>query len=616
MKKARFRAAPTLAVAGGLILAACGGGGGGGQTGKINIAPAYHPATGKTGGQLIYSDWESVQDLNILSSSAATTVQAAAVLWAPLWSFDGQNKPIPDLVSEIPTTDNGDVKKIDSTHMDITVKLKKGLKWSDGSPLTTQDVKFSVDATCDPATGSSTTLGFDHITSTEIKSDTEIVWHFGPNKKDTCGLSDDLSSGIYSPYLLLGNSGGGYILPKSVLGNVAHKDWATSDYFTKKPTVTSGPYMVQDFTPGSAAQVVMVPNPHYQDGRSGAQFFGHKPYLDKLIYKIYGDKSSQIAGIKSGDTDMGLDMIAADLPALRGMSGAKPVAAVGLLDEFLNFNLGNNTTGCGAQKYAATCGTPTLFKDDKPLRQALNLAIDKDAINRQLVQGVGKPMNGPFVSTLTPYFDSSLGSFKRDVSKANQLLDQDGWTKGSDGIRTKNGKKCTFTLSTTSGNPQRAAEEELVSSNWKEIGCTTTIKNFPAGQFFDDFSGGGINATGQFDVSLYANNWSPDPDSWASTVLPSQIPSTDKPAGGNWNRVNDPTLTKLMTDGENELDISKRVEIYKKAQQEWKDFQPTAELYERPDVFGVGNNWGNFMAAVNTCLSVCNAADWFKKGVA
>jgi ABC-type transport system substrate-binding protein len=61
----------------------------------------------------------------------------------------------------------------------------------------------------------------------------------------------------------------------------------------------------------------MVPNPNYADGRSGAQFFGHAAYLDKLIYKIYGDKPSQIAGLKAGDSDLGLDLIAKDLPAPR-----------------------------------------------------------------------------------------------------------------------------------------------------------------------------------------------------------------------------------------------------------------------------------------------------------
>jgi peptide/nickel transport system substrate-binding protein len=596
---------------GGVLLAACGGNTGGPP------APAflsnYSAQKGTFGGQLVFSDWEPVQDLNVISSSAATTQQVASgPIWSSLWVPDGQNKMYPDLVSEIPSTQNGDVKKIDDAHMDITIKLRPGLKWSDGSPLTTADVDFTLKAICDPETGATSTLGFDHIQSTTIVSDSVMVWHFGPNKAGTCGLTSDLSSGIYSPYLLLGQAPMTPV-PKSVLGNVAHKDWATSAYFTQKPTVTSGPYMVQDFTPGPAAIVTLVPNPHYADGRSG-QFFGHRPYLDKLTYKIYGDKSSQIAGIKSGDTDLGLDLIAKDLPALGGWSGGRAVYANGLLDEFLNFNLGNNTTGCDAQQFAATCGTPTPWQNDKVLRQAIGLAVDKDAMNKQLVQGIGKTMNDFMVSTLSPYYDTTTPAFHRDVARANQMLDQDGWIKGSDGIRVKNGHKLSWTLSTTSGNPQRAAEEELLISNWKDIGAQVTTKNFPAGIFFADFHGGGVQATGQFDMALYANNWGPDPDSWATTILPGQIPSAQNPAGVNWNRVNDPKLTDLFTKGEQEIDITKRVDLYKQAQVEWRDFLPTIELYERPDVFGVDNLFQNFNPTVNTCLATCNAPDWFHKG--
>ena len=296
----------TGGVIGSLLLAACGGTPSGTTSGP-SILSAYNPEKGTQGGQLVYSDWESVDDLNVLSTSAATTQEVASgPIWAALWVFDAQNKAIPDLVSEIPTTDNGDVKKIDSTHMDVTIKLKKGLKFSDGSPLTSADIKFVVDAICDPDTGAIGTLGYDHITSQETKDDQTLIWHFGPNKSGTCGLSSDLTSGIFSPYLILGPTTVG--IPKSVLGNVPHKSFATNDYFTKKPTVTSGPYMVQDFTPGPAAIVTMVPNPNYTAGRTGAKFFGHAPYLNKLTYKIYGDKSSQVAGVKSGDTDLGLDM--------------------------------------------------------------------------------------------------------------------------------------------------------------------------------------------------------------------------------------------------------------------------------------------------------------------
>jgi len=593
----RFRAL-ALATVGLCFAAACGSSG---ATGGTIIPSSYKPVPGVKGGQLVYSDWEPVQDLNVLSSTAATTQEVASgPLWASLWTFDPQNNAIPDLVSEVPSVANGDVKKVDDTHMDVTIKLKSGLKWSDGQPLTTKDVSFTINAICDPATGAASQTGWSSIASVEDKSDTVEVWHFGPDPTGKrCGLSSPLTSGIYASFISAMGGAGESPVPQHVLQSVQHADWATNSYFTTNPTATSGPYMVQNFTPGPAAQVVMVPNPNYAAGRSGAQLFGHAPYLDKLIYKIYGDKPSQIAGLKAGDSDLGLDLIAKDLPALQGISGYTTVAATGLLDEFLTLNLGNHN------------GKPTVFNGDKPLRQAIALAIDKNTINTALVGGIGKPMNGPFVNALSPYFDKDIPAWQRDVAKAGQLLDGDGWVKGADGTRSKNGVKLAWVISTTSGNSQRAAEEEQLIKNWAEIGATVTIKNWPAGQFFNDYKGGGILATGNYDMGMYANNWSPDPDSWCTTVESGQIPTDANPSGQNWARANDSQLDTLCQQGAQEVDTSKRVEIYKKVQAEWKDYLPTIELYERPDVFTHSNNFGNFAPAVNTCLATCNAADWF-----
>ncbi|MDQ6919077.1 MAG: peptide ABC transporter substrate-binding protein [Candidatus Dormibacteraeota bacterium] len=586
-----------------------------GNTGTGNTSNAtlsdYKPQAGAKGGQLVYSDWEPVDDLNMISSTAATTQQAGLVIWAQLWQFDGKNAPYPDMVTAVPSTDNGLVKQIDSTHMDVTLRLKSGLKWSDGSPITADDVKFTIEAICNTDTGAASQSGYDHIATMDVKGTTDLILHFGPTKKGYCGLAADNPSGIYASFVTDMDFN---TMPKSVLGAVKNADWATNDYFTKKPTVTSGPYMVQNFTPGPAAQVVMVPNPHYGDGRGGAQFFGHAPYLDKLIYKIYGDKSSQIAGIKSGDTDLGLDLIAKDLDALNSASNAKIVHATGLLDEFLSINQGNNSTGCDSQQFAATCGKPTPFANDKPLRQALDLAIDKDAMNTQLVGGIGKTMNGPFVSALVPYYDTSIPAFKMDVAKANSLLDGDGWTKAADGTRSKNGQKLVFAISTTSGNPQRAAEEELLINNWKAIGATVTTKNFPAGKYFGAYKSGGILATGQYDIGLYANNWSADPSGWCLIVQSDQIPSTANPSGQNWSRTNDPKLDSACKAGANTVDVNKRIAAYKDVQAAWRDTEPLIQMYERPDVFAHATYFGNFAPTVNTCLAVCNATDWFKVG--
>jgi peptide/nickel transport system substrate-binding protein len=590
----RFRAV-SLASAALFVVAACGGSGGGPTTTGLG---SYKPVAGVQGGQLVYSDWESVQDLNVISSTAQTTLQVAeGPIWAALWTFDPQSNALPDLVSEVPTVANGDVKVIDTTHMDVTIKLKSGLKWSDGQPLTTADLNFTISAICDPNTGASTQTGFQNIASIEDTSATVEVWHFGPDPTGKrCGLSSPLASGIYAPYIAGMTF---YPVPQHVLTSVKHADWATSDYFTKLPTATSGPYMVQNFTPGPAAQVVMVPNPNYAAGRSGAPVYNHAPYLDKLIYKVYGDKPSQIAGLKSGDTDLGLDLIANDLPALTGISGYKNTAATGLADEFLTMNLGTHN------------GVPTIFSGDKPLRQAIALAIDKNTMNTTLVGGLGKPLNGPFLSAGAPYTDTSIPPFQRDVVKAGTLLDADGWVKAADGTRSKNGKKLAWVISTTTNNSQRAAEEEQMIKNWAEIGATVTTKNWPAGQFFNAYVSGGILATGNYDMGMYTNTWAPDPDSWCATVESSQIPTKANPSGQNWGRATDTTLDTLCLQGASVVDVPQRAAIYKQVQTEARDYLVYIELYERPDVFSVADNFGNFFPTVNTCIAVCNASDWY-----
>jgi peptide/nickel transport system substrate-binding protein len=593
-----------------LALVACGAGSGSSpSSSSASLKSAYSAVKGTRSGQLVFSDWEQVTDLNPISTGARTTAQATNVIWSFLWWFGPDNKPVPDLVTEVPTVENGLVKKVDNNHMDVTVKLKPGLRWSDGTPITTADVKFTWDAICDPSTGAANPSGYDHISSMDLRSDTEMVWHFGPNKSGVCGLSSALDSGIYAPYLLLGLTP---VQPMHVLQGVPHANWHTAPYFTQKPTVSSGPYMVQNFVAGSSAQVVMVPNPHYADGRGGASYFAHAPYLDRLIYKIYGDKPAQINALRTGDTDAGLDLIANDLPALQSITQDSTVNSIGLLSEFVVFNTSNNEAGCAGQRYAETCGTPSPFKGDQALRQALALATDKQTMVKQLVGGIGKVMNSPFMPNFAPWYDSSLPAFSYNVAKANQMLDQDGWTKAADGTRSKNGHPLQFTLATTTGNAQRAAEEELLIHDWGLVGARVTTDNHPAGEMFGGFSESGVLATGQFDAALFAANFSPDPDAFAPYGLLSQIPSSSQPTGGNWGRWRDDRLNALLLQGESNIDAAQRQPIYNQAQAEWQTYAGMIELYARPDVFTYAPFFGNF-APGSPNLASWNAADWFRK---
>jgi peptide/nickel transport system substrate-binding protein len=601
-----------LAAAAVMAVSACGAAGGGAGQGASTVGTGpYKPQPGATGGKIVYSDWEQVSDLNPLANTANTAAQAEVVLWQFLWTNGPDNKPVPQLVSEVPTEKNGMVKVPDKQHMDITIKLLPGLKWSDGQPLTTADVKFTWEAICDPMTGASSTIGWDHISSMDIKSPTEMLWHFGPNKKGTCGLLQDLTTGIYAPYQA---SLAMPVLPQHVLGSTPHSQWLTAPYFSKGPTVVSGPYMVKSFTPGTSAQLVMVPNPHFIDGREHAAQFNHKPYLNQLIYQIYGDKASQINALKTGDADVGLDLIVNDLPATRAITDAETKISYPLQDELVMFNLGNNTTGCGGQQWAQSCGKPTVFKDDQPLRQALSLATDKATLNKQLVGGKGKVMNGPLVPTFAPWYNTSLPAFRYDVAKAKKMLDADGWKMGSDGVRHKNGRALEFQISTTTGNPQRQAEEELLRHDWGQVGAKVNISNHQADELFPAFSEGGVLSTGQFDAALYAYVGAPDPDSWGSFAEVQQIPTAANPGAGNSGRWTDQKLNDLFIKGTDEVDPAKRKQIYDQAQVEWERYAGDIDLYQRPEVSVVSPSVGNYApGSPQPAYDVWNAADWFHK---
>src|SRR4030088_2307311 len=108
-------------------IVACGPGGGGGTT-SVLPPSTYTAKPGVKGGQLVYSDWEAVNNLFGFSSSAATISQATVMLWLSLWTYDPTNVPVPDLVAQVPATDNGGIKFIDTTPMDMTATLKSGRK--------------------------------------------------------------------------------------------------------------------------------------------------------------------------------------------------------------------------------------------------------------------------------------------------------------------------------------------------------------------------------------------------------------------------------------------------------------------------------------------------------
>ena len=224
-------------------------------------APRYHAvAPPRPGGTVVLADYEAPQSLTPLTASTEVELRAGTLLFASLWGLGPRLQPYPDLAEQVPTQVNGGVRTAhDGRSMTVTVRLVPGLRWSDGQPITAEDVVFTWQALRDPALRSLAPAGLDRVRRMDRRSDTEVTWTF---------------DGVYAGYVQLGAALP--VLPAHRLRPIAPAGWAQDGYF-RRPDVVSGPFAPDG--PASGDHLALSANPHYPDGRSadGAYPAGDSP---------------------------------------------------------------------------------------------------------------------------------------------------------------------------------------------------------------------------------------------------------------------------------------------------------------------------------------------------
>src|SRR5262252_4391899 len=279
---------------------------------------AYHAvAPPRPGGTAVLADYEYPSTLNPLTARTEAELRLGALLFAPLWGLDPQLRPYPDLARQVPTPQNGGVRVArDGRSMTVAVKLVPGLRWSDGQPITADDVIFTWRAITDPETRAASTAGFDRIRTMERRSDTEVVWTLDPP---------------YPAYLLLGADM--FVMPSHRLQAVAHADWLRNG-FSQRPDVVSGPFVVSDAV--AADHVVFATNRQFTDGRTAAGAypdtrspFTHRPYLDHIVFIAPAGKTAEVQTLTARSADAGFHLLPDDLPDVQGISGSAPLVTTG-----------------------------------------------------------------------------------------------------------------------------------------------------------------------------------------------------------------------------------------------------------------------------------------------
>ncbi|MEJ6709450.1 MAG: peptide ABC transporter substrate-binding protein, partial [Amylibacter sp.] len=486
--------------------------------------------------KIIY--WQAPSILNPYLSGGTKDVESASMVIEPLGRYDQDGALVPYLAKEIPTVGNGGVSA-DLTS--ITWTLKEGLLWSDGTPMTSADVKFTAEYCMHPEGGCAQASFFDGVTGVEAMDALTVKVTFNQPKPNP-----------YGPFM----GGQSPILQAAQFADClgAKAPECTEANFGP---IGTGPFMVTDFRPNDVIQ--LVANPNYRDAS--------KPAFASVTFKGGGDATAAgRAVMETGEFDYAWNMqLAPDVLAKMAQGGkGKPIAAFGSLVERLEMNLTDPSSSLDADT-RATVKAPHPFLSDIKVRTALSMAIDRD-----LLVEVGYGTAGRPTCNLVPapkvFASDNTGCLTQDIEGAKALLDQAGWTDSDgDGVRDKDGKKLAI-LYQTSTNAVRQDFQALIKQWWSEIGVETELRNLDASVFFGGDPGSPDTYQKFYaDVEMYANNFNgTDPQQYLAAYRCGGEPKPESQwQGENINRFCDPAYDALIDELARTGDLDKRCEMGK-----------------------------------------------------
>jgi len=471
-----------------------------------------------------------------------------------LAEWDDQSNFVPELAAEIPTTENGGVS---ADGLTITWKLKDCLFWSDGTPLTSADVKFTWEAIVDPGNAVATKTGYDKIASVETPDDLTVVLNFAE---------------LYPPWQTLftqGPNNSGAILPVHILGGQTALE---SNDFIHQPTVGTGPFVITEWVPGDF--MTLLPNPN---------FFAGRAILDRVQIRFVADSAAALAALQTGDVDWYPNYSEGDIATISALEPDVKLTVVAGSDfEHYFFNLGrvDGVDGRGKADNEGFCP----FKDIN-VRKAITLGINRQAIVDTLLSGFTAVPVSQWPNTAWTNTNLTVEGYDPDAAAA--LLDTAGYTLGADGVRVGdcNGvsTKLSFNFETTTA-PIRIDAATAVQADLAKIGVEFTPIHTPAGTFFGQYVDGGPLTTGNYDMGGYTTGFYPDP--YTDNFQCESVPNAEKPDGTNWYHNCDPFLSDLIDSSLGTVDTAARKAIMDEAQKYIAENYYVIPMYARGDVFG------------------------------
>jgi len=499
------------------------------------------------GGQVIVAVGGDVTTLNEYQSSGDQTEADVIDLLFPMLMIEQPDYQLhpPSFAPRLATS-----WEFSSDNRTLTFHLRPEARWSDGVPITADDVRFTFLAQKDPTVGSLGMEMKDFIKDVEVVDPHTVRFHF---------------TRVY-PYQLM-DANDGHIVPAHAWGRVPFAKWRTTDF--ARILVTGGPFRLAAHTPQQT--IVLERDPLYWNAP--------RPNLDRLVMRVVPDMAAQLAQLFAGQVNLvqGVSPQEADR-----VKANKDLDLVEFPSRFWGMIGWNNRR---------------LYFEDRRVRRALTLGINRKSLVDTVFRGHAKLSSGPILSSMWA-FDRNLRQLPFDPAEAAALLAQAGWRDANgDGILEHNGHDFAFDLMYPSNNILRRQMALLIQADLARLG----IKVRPTGVEFTSLLA--RTEAGDFDATLWGwvEGTRVDLTSAWSTPTPSQ-------GSNNFIGYSNPDVDRLIAAAREEPDYTRSKVLFDRIQELIVDDQPATFLYESTQLVATSRRLHG--ADINSAALFFNVEEW------
>jgi len=425
-----------------------------------------------------------------------------------------------------------------------TYRLRPGMKWSNGKPLTAEDVAYTLNRIID---GKYEKTNFGSYVESMVRA--EVV-------DDLTVRVEVLRPSPVMDHLFI------FIIPKHIWESIDGKEVRTYENVgtPQSPTVGSGPYVMVERQPGQFTRLKANPN-----------WWGGQRPVDEIIFKVYNNPDALGQALKAGEVDFAQGLDLGVYESLQGIPEITTVSAKPASFSEVAFNTG------AALQDGTPIGDGNPLLKDKALRQALNWAVDRQTLVDKVLGGQGQPGSTVIPPLYTQWHLDPSNPYTYDPATAARLLDAAGYRLGPDGVRADaKGNRLSFVLTYRTDEPASQKSSEFVQAYFKDVGVELTLKGVSEDALYE------VVGQGNFDMFEWGWGVEPDPNYMLSTFTCGARSYED--GGTVYANLSDsffcdPEYDRLFDEQAKETDFTKRQSIVERMQQMLYDDAPYLVTY-------------------------------------